>query len=209
MTNLVRGVPRFSLTGFVSLEAHVRRLWRPSVWLLAMLSASVPTVTPQGVASEFEATAKFLAITPGFVEWPPETFHSASEPLQICVHGDFSFGTLLAEQTRSASLNGHRVEVKWARKEQDVSGCKLLFVSRSAAKRYDKVLDAVKNSITLTIGEDSEFLKAGGMLSIQVMPSGVQFDVNLDAVKDGHLKLSSQLLSLARHIVRRPEGTKS
>jgi len=69
-------------------------------------------------------------------------------PTRHCLHGDFSFATSLAELTRTSILNGHRMEVKWARKEQDLAACQILFVSRSAAKHYDKALDAVKNSIT-------------------------------------------------------------
>ena len=111
-------------------------------------------------------------------------FKTANSRLQICVHGDFSFGTSVAALTRASSLNGHHMEVKWARKEQDLSACQILFVSRSAAKRYDKTLNAVKNSITLTIGEDANFLQAGGMLSLQSDRAGVLFDVNLDAVNE-------------------------
>jgi hypothetical protein len=108
-------------------------------------------------AHQYDAKAKFLSIAPGFVEWPTSAFKSPNSPLQICVHGDFSFGTSLAELTRTSTLNGHRMEVKWARRDQDLPACQILFVSRSAAKRYDKALDAVKNSISLTVGE------AGGL----------------------------------------------
>lgn len=107
-----------------------------------------------------EAKARLLSTAPGFVKWPAAAFKTASAPLEICVHGDSSFGTGLAELTRASALNGHRVEVKWARKEQDLPECQILFVSHSAAKRYDKTLDAVKNSITLTIGEDARHRKA-------------------------------------------------
>src|SRR5258707_14495897 len=65
------------------------------------------------------------------------------------------------ELTRTSTLNGHPMEVKWARKEQDLPACQILFVSGSVAKRYDKPLDAVKDSIILTIGEDADFLQAG------------------------------------------------
>jgi hypothetical protein len=101
------------------------------------------------------------------------------------------------------------MEVKWARKEQDLPGCQIIFVSHSAAKRYDKVLDSLKSSINLTVGEDSEFLQAGGMVSLQATANGVLFDVNLDAVSDGHLKLSSQMLSLARRVVHHPESARN
>jgi hypothetical protein len=101
------------------------------------------------------------------------------------------------------------MEVKWARKEQDLPACQILFVSHSAARRYDKALDAVKNSVTLTVGEDTNFLQAGGMVSLEPMGSALLFDVNLDAVNEGHLKLSSQLLSLASHVLHRTESAKN
>jgi hypothetical protein len=113
------------------------------------------------------------------------------------------FGTSLAELTRNATVNGHRVDVKWIRKEQDPPGCQLIFVSRSESRHYDKVLEAMKNSISLTVGEDQNFLEASGML--QATHNDVVFDVNLDAVNEGHLKLSSQPLALARHIHHRTE----
>ena len=186
--------------------AQVRR----ATFLLAMMAAvGVPRAVAQDDLRQYQAKAKFLSVMPGFVEWPAATFKTPTAVLQICVHGDFSFGTSLAELARTETVSGHRMEVKWVRKEQDLAGCQLLFVSRSAAKRYDKVLDAVKNSITLTIGEDPEFLQAGGMLCLQPGQNGVLFDVNLDAVRDGHLKLSSQLLALARHVVHRTESARS
>jgi hypothetical protein len=174
-----------------------------------MVAVWTPPAVPQDEPALYGAKAKFLAVMPGFVEWPASTFKTPNSPLQICVHPDFSFGTSLAELARTETVGGHRMEVKWVRKEQELGGCQLLFVSRSAAKRYSKVLEVVKNSATLTIGEDPEFLKAGGMVSLQAGQSGLLFDVNLDAVRDGHLKLSSQLLSLARHIVQHTESARS
>lgn len=116
---------------------------------------------------EYQAKARFLANAPGFVEWPPSSFQTAAAPLLICVHGDFPFGTALAEQTRGTSVRGHRVEVKWIRAAQDLLACKVVFVTRSAAKNYGKVLQIVRDTGTLTIGEEPEFLKTGGMVTLQ------------------------------------------
>jgi hypothetical protein len=63
------------------------------------------TVAQKG-PQEYEAKARFLAITPEFVEWPPLTFKTPAAPLQICVHGNFLFGTSLAELTRNATSHG-------------------------------------------------------------------------------------------------------
>jgi hypothetical protein len=75
--------------------------------VMAILCASVATA--QGDSQQYQAKAKFLAIAPGFVVWPGVTFKLNGAPLQICVHGDFSFGTSLAEFTRSATMQGHQI----------------------------------------------------------------------------------------------------
>ena len=186
----------------------MKRKRRAAIYCAVLAALCVPGTTAQEDMRQYEAKAKFLAIAPGFVEWPETTFKTAGAPLQMCVHGDFSFGTKLAELTRSATVKGHRIDVKWAHKEEELPACQIVFVSRSAAKRYDKVVEAVKDSIALTVGEDTDFFQAGGMLSLQSERTSLLFDVNLDAVNNGHLKLSSQLLSLARHIVHRTESAK-
>jgi hypothetical protein len=184
----------------------VKRVWRIVCWLVLTVIAGNPARTAQSDWQHYEAKAKFLANAPAFVEWPTDTFKGANDPLLICVHGDFSFGTTLAEMTRGEKVRGHRLEVRWVKNERDLPGCQVIFVSHSAGKRYEKTLESLKASLSLTIGEEPEFLKAGGMVILQTVPSGLLFDVNIDAVHNGHLKLSSQLLSLARRVVRQTEA---
>jgi uncharacterized protein DUF4154 len=191
----------------VSFGSPFSKLFWPGILgLLPLFLGCALAANGQSDSARHEAKAKFLAAAAEFVEWPASTFPTPATPFELCVYGDFSFGISLAELTRTAQINGHRIEVKWVRKDEELSGCQLLFVSRSAAKRYEKVLGSLRNATTLTIGEGPEFLPAGGMLSVEMGPTGLAFDVNLDAVSSGHLKISSQMLSLARRIVRRTES---
>jgi hypothetical protein len=202
-------VPQLLAWGYLLLEVCVTHVGRAAFHLVSVAMAIAPFAVAQDDSRGYEAKARFLTNAPAFVEWPEQTFKSTSSPLQICVHGDFRFGTTLAELIRGRVMNGHRMEVKWVKNEQELPSCQVLFVSRSAAKRYNEVLEAVKASITLTIGEDPEFLKAGGMVTLQPIQGGLSFDINLDVVLDDHLRLSSQLLGLARQIVHRTEVAKS
>lgn len=186
------------------LRASVSRV--ASLALFAVIALTYfGSALAQHAPGEPEAKARFLANTPTFVEWPPNAFPTASAPLLICIHGDFSFGTTLAELTRGETVKGRKLEVRWIHSEQSLGGCQVLFVTRSMAKKYAKVLETVKDSGALTVGEDPEFLKAGGMVNLEPAGSGLTFDVNIDAVSSGHLKMSSQLLSLARHIFHATE----
>ena len=153
--------------------------------------------------TEYRAKATFLANVKNFVEWPGAAFPSEQAPLLICVVGDFSFGPWLAEITGSVSLHGRRVEARWLRKEkeEELRACHILFVSRSEAKQYGRVLEFVRGASILTVGETPEFLTNGGAVSFSLQQGALQFDVNLGASDEAHLKISSRLLALAKHVL--------
>lgn len=151
-------------------------------------------------AIEYRAKANFLAAFPKFVDWPDVVFASASAPIRICVFGDFSFGTSLASQTQATRIRGRSIEVRWARNEQELRGCQILFVSRSEAGRYPAVLRAVRGENVLTVGETPDFLGAGGAIEFLYINNQLQFAVNLNAASDAHLRISSSVLAMARHV---------
>jgi YfiR/HmsC-like len=161
------------------------------------------------VAAEYRAKANYLANFPSFVEWPPEALPEGKAPFLVCVFGDFPFGTFLAETTRGAMVHNRPIEIRWIRKPQELSSCQILFISHSEQKRYSQALDAVRGHVVLTVGETPEFLEAGGILSFSTQQGALQFDVNLEAADKAHLKISSRLLALARHVVNRTEAAKS
>jgi YfiR/HmsC-like len=149
-----------------------------------------------------------------FVEWPEAAFTSSRAPFVVSIRGDFSFGTSLAEIAGGSSPQGRRVEVRWLHDDQKLRSCHLLFVSRSESKRYRKILQAVAGADVLTIGETPDFLNAGGAISFLVQSEdkegqALQFEVNLPAAKATHLRISSNLLAVARRVVTSPEANKS
>ena len=184
--------------------------WRAIAVAAVAFSLIARPVCSQGsVTPEFRSKATFLANFPSFVDWPENAFTSALAPFTICVRGDFSFGTVLAEIARGASPRGRRVEVKWVHKDQELRNCQIVFVSRSEAKRYTKLLQAIEGAGILTVGETPDFLVAGGMISFAVERDTLQFEVNLLAADSARLKISSRLLTLARRVVNRAEAAKS
>ena len=174
---------------------------------LLLLPLSLPAQFP--TASEYRAKANYLADFPSFVDWPPEALPAGKASFLVCVFGEFSFGTTLAEMTRGTAVQDRRFEIRWMRKPRELSACQILFVSHSGQKRYNQALDDVSGRMALTVGETPEFLNAGGILSFSGQQGTIQFDVNLEAANKAHLKISSRLLALARHVVNRAEAAKS
>jgi hypothetical protein len=177
--------------------------------VLSLLLLSLALDAQRTSAPEYQAKANFLSKFPIFVEWPEEALPQGAEPFLLCIFGDFSFGTSLAEVTRGTTAHAKRVEVRWVRKEQDLHACHILFVSRSEQKRYTRVLGAVRGQSVLTVGETTEFLDAGGIVSFSMQQETLQFEVNLVEANKVHLRISSQMLALARRVVSRTEAAKS
>jgi hypothetical protein len=186
----------------------------PRVLLRVALAPSLLLVSPPLPAQnsnelEYRAKAIYLANFPSFVEWPLEALPSDKAPFLICVFGEFPFGTSLAKITRGTTVHDRRVEVRWIRKQEELASCQILFVSRSEQKKYSRSLDAVRGRTVFTVGETPVFLGAGGILSFSSQEGTIRFDVNLEAANKAHLRISSRLLALARHVVNQTEAAKS
>ena len=177
-------------------------------WATALLTQVLPyaaraqtTVTP-----EYRSAANTLAKLPSFVEWPAEALASPNPPFRLCVYGNFSFGTTLSEMTRAQPTHGRQVEVRWARKESDLRGCQVVFVSRSERKNYAKILSWLHGTAALTVGETRDFAESGGMVELLYENGVMTFEVNLTPAEEAHLRISSQLLSMAHRVIRATES---
>ena len=179
------------------------------ILVYGLLVGSLP-LSAQGFAStEYQSKASALVNLPSFIEWPESAFPSGQTSFSVCVLGDFGFGISLAKLARGRRTHGRPIEIHWFKKDQDLQTCQILYVSRSKAKRYAKILDGVRGSNKLTIGETPNFLDAGGAIVLSFEPEGLRFDVNLGATNAAHLKINSNLLALARCVLNTPEAAKS
>ena len=205
---------RAAVGGAASKIRHVFACASPQLAIVCVLMASSPLLSAQrSVSTEYRSKADFLVKFLDFIEWPEDAFPSARAPFLICVRGDFSFGTTLAEVARGSAPRGRRIDVVWLREDQRSPACQILFVSRSESHRYAKVLRAAAGPGVLTIGETPDFLEAGGAVNLIFKAEAnrrehLQFEVNLSAASEAHLKISSKLLAIARRVVNLPEAKK-
>lgn len=186
-------------------SCHVRR--RLSCICLLILFPLLPLSSVSDAQStnsnEYRAKANFLAAFPNFVEWPAAAFSSEQAPIVVCVVGDYSFGTSLAEATRTIAVHGRRIDVRWVRKEPELRACHILFISRSEEKRYASIFKAIQGASVLTVGETPDFLERGGAINFVSEEEKLEFEVSMDAVAAAHLSVSSNMLALAKHVVAR------
>jgi YfiR/HmsC-like len=185
-----------------------RIVWRlPVTWVIFLLLPIQPASPQQqgGGAAEYGSKATFLTTFPTFVEWPQDAFASPQAPLVVCVRGDFSFGTALAERARGEAPHGRHIDVRWVHKDQDLRACHIAFISRSEIKRYPEILQGLAGAHVMSVGETPNFLEAGGVLAFILRGNTLRFEINLGAAASAQLRISSRLLALAVRVVNQTE----
>jgi len=183
----------------------MRRLRHIAVALIATLAlpATAHDVHAAPANLEYEVKAAFLYNFAKFVEWPSTAFATPDAPLVFCIVGPNPFDGRLERVVSDRTANGRRIEVRDAVSVNETGGCHLVFVPESeenAVARLVHVAASVPGVPVLTVGETEGFAEAGGMIQLVVDEGRVRFDINAAAAEQEGLKLSSQLLKLARRV---------
>lgn len=154
---------------------------------------------------EYQVKAAFLLNFVRFVDWPPTAFESASSPIVIGIVGEDPFGDEIDRLVEHKTVNGHAVEIRRFHDWKSLGKCHVLFVSGSDRQQAAKVIDAVRRSAVMTVGEAEGFAQAGGICNFTREGARIGFEINVNAATRAGLTLSSRLLALAR-IVREEGG---
>lgn len=146
--------------------------------------------------TEYQVKAAFIFNFTKFTDWP-ESGREAS--LTVCIAGRDPFGSALSAFD-GRTVNGREFRVRRSVNSEDLRGCSILFLAQSEERRMNNFLHAAANHPILTVSDIEGFVDSGGMIGLVMADERVQFDVNLTAVHPTNLKLSSQMLRLARNI---------
>ena len=148
--------------------------------------------------SEDQIKTGFLFNFTKFVQWPPDAFVDSNAPIVVAIVGDTSVRSLLTEVAVGKSLDGRAVIVKTFKEGQDLRTCQILFVGASEQGHVTQILEGLKGSSVLTVGEVGGFVQSGGMINFFVEGNKVRLEINLDAAARGRLKISAKLIAVAR-----------
>jgi hypothetical protein len=155
-------------------------------------TAAVPTI-------EYQVKASFLYNFIQFVEWPDTVFSSPEDSIVIAVFGEDRLGSAL-DSLSLAKAKGHPIKVKRCQSVDDVAPAHVLFLTNSTQGDAAEILKKVNTNGMLTIGEERDFVKDGGVINFVLKDDRVRFEINLASASDSGLTLSSQLLKLALKI---------
>jgi hypothetical protein len=169
-----------------------------ALYFLILVVAAISCVLSDeatAATSEHEVKAAFMYNFSRFVQWPgPET----DKPFTIGVIGKDPFGPVLDEAVQGKRVNGRELVVRRFSRIESVVGCNILFVASSEENNLERILHALRGMPVLTIGEMNQFGERGGMINLITQGNRIRFEINVEAIERGGLKVSSDLLRLAK-----------
>jgi len=173
-------------------------LGRPLIGILCLLACSSATSAQSGTPGEYQLKAAFLFNFAKFIDWPASSFASPRSDFSICILGVDPFGRAMEDLLQDKTIGDRHVSVERTRQIAEARHCQMVFVSASEKSRVREILDGMKGSNALVVGETDGFASAGGAIQFAIEDNRVRFLINTDAADRAGLKVSSKLLSLAR-----------
>jgi len=173
---------------------------RWSVILLAIMFCVVCPASAQSPSDEYHVKAAFLFHFAQLVEWPSDTPYGATNSLLVCTLGNDPFHGALEETIAGKQVGNRTLRIRHLGTLQDRPACNVLFVGASESKRFSSTIAQLRNLPVLTVGEGDGFLEAGGMIRFCMDGKKIHFEVNRGAAESARLKISAQLLLLAKSV---------
>ncbi|PYV41098.1 MAG: DUF4154 domain-containing protein [Acidobacteria bacterium] len=133
-----------------------------------------------------------------FVEWPVDAFPQESSPIVIGIIGTDPFGPAIDQTVRDKRIDKRPLLIKRLQWGQDFRECHVLFISSSETGRSGDVLHQLRNFPILVVAESEGLSKQGAIINFFVEDNRVHYEINLDAARRAHLRISSKLLNLAK-----------
>lgn len=154
---------------------------------------------PEVRVPEAKAKADILIALPGYVEWPREWgVEDRSKPFRIGILGPSSLEAHLHASAASRTIRGKPVEIRLARRVQELGDCHMVFIRDLDADRLPEILHQLKGRAVLTVGDSPTYASDGVMVNLVNVRKRIGLEVNLGVLRGNGLQASSQLLRLAR-----------
>ena len=169
--------------------------------LLAAVSLGMRSTARGADLEDVTLRAAFLFNFAKYVDWPPGAFERTDGSLVLCVVQDRRLAEELGRQTEGMNLDGHPVWVHAVGESDEATSCQVLYVADPDEPRLPAIRRAIAGLPVLTVGAGRTFLNRGGMIALITIGGQLRFEIDNEHAEAAGLKLSSQLLKLARRVV--------
>jgi hypothetical protein len=167
---------------------------------MLFFAARIFVQADDSISKEYQVKAAYLYNFAKFVEWPAQRFANAEAPLVIGVFGENPFGDELRAIARNHKINGRDIVILPVTTSAEARAAQMVFFSAAEDAHAAQELGKIREAGVLTVGESEKFIAAGGMIAFVREGDKVRFEINAEAAEQQGLKISAQLLKLAKPI---------
>jgi hypothetical protein len=166
----------------------------------ALAMALAIPATARSVSVQADAgvvKAAFIINFLKFVEWPSGNV-APRTTLTVAVLGDDAFHAVLSRAASGQSVQGRTVSVRAVNEIGETQDAHLIFIAGSQSRNLPAILREVEGRAVVTVGDTDGYAQAGVMLNLYTFDQRVRIEANATAAARAGVRLSSQLLRLAR-----------
>ena len=168
--------------------------------LLMLLAPRTALAQNELQAPEPRVKAAFLFKFGSYVEWPTDTFATATAPFTIGVIDADALADELTAIVAGHNVDGRPVVVRKLHAGDATTGLNVVFIGNASRRRLAEILAPMKGRATLAVTESEGALELGSMINFVIVDGKVRFDVALSPAEGSSLKISSRLLAVARAV---------
>jgi hypothetical protein len=150
--------------------------------------------------SEQDVKAAFIYNMIKFTDWPTDYRSTDKNNIDICALGDEASRGLL-DSIEGKTIRNKTISVRHVSSLQQLKNCMVLFISGSEQAKLKNITVVSSKANILTIGDTEGFSEKGVIINLYKQDNKIRFKVNLTAMEQAQLKISSNLLKLGE-IVR-------
>ena len=162
-----------------------------------MVAVTPGAALAETAASEYSVKAAIIYKIAKFVAWPDAAFSSRTEALPVCLSESDPIGPAM-DALSGKVVRGRPIAIKRLNEISAVEHeCRILYLGQNAKISHTKLVKNVANSPILTVGDTDDFVDMGGIVTLEIEKSRVQFAINVAASERAGLNISAQLLQLA------------
>lgn len=164
--------------------------------MLALLFACAVTSRADAESgSEAAVKTAFLYNFFKFIEWPKTAANQ--DAYRLCTTNDDQLGDSLLVLTRK-TVNNKPLLIGRNINGEDLKNCHMVFIR--ASENTVKTIRDLKGLPIVTISDEPGFIDQGGTIGLIQDDNRLSFEINLDAANANGVRISAQLLRLARHV---------
>ncbi|MFT3815904.1 MAG: YfiR family protein [Acidovorax sp.] len=176
-------------------HSHAFAQWLAAVLCLcAGLALALPARAQEAQTDErSQAVAHTVFGILGYTRWPTEL-----QTVRLCVVGPTEYAD---ELLKGALLQGARQTAVRRMRLDDShlnTECDSVYAGSLSDDEWRQLVARIGNRPLLSISERQDLCRIGGMFCLDVRPSGVSFEINLDSVARSGVRVNPRVLQLAK-----------